>query len=88
MDSRQLDVTNKSPLGSTVPNSYARWMTYRISCLNPNKTCAGCKIAEKLLSSWAVAGMATGNPEVSAFFGGVALVTMVFCELGGCYFLV
>jgi hypothetical protein len=84
MDYGRLDVTNESPLGSNIPNSYAGWMTYQISCPNPNKNCAGCKIAENVLAGGAVAGTAAANPPVAAFFGGVDLFTTVFCELSGC----
>lgn len=84
MDYGRLDVTNEEPVGSNVPNSYAGWMTYKIQCPSSNRNCAGCKIAENVLSGGAVAGTATGNPEVAAFFGGVDLLTTVFCELSGC----
>ena len=84
MNHGRLDVTNQSPLGSNIPNSYAGWMTYDISCPNPNKNCAGCKIAENILNAGAVAGTGTRNPEISAFFGGADLLTTIFCELSGC----
>jgi hypothetical protein len=79
----RIDVTNKSPIGSNIPDSYAGWLTYNTECPNSNKNCAGCQAAEDVLGLGA-AGTGAALPELSVAFGVANIFATVVCQLEGC----